>query len=678
MAGLLNIGLTGLNAAQLQLNTTSHNIANAGTPGYNRQTVVQSTNDPLFTGAGFFGQGTRVVAVNRQYSQFLENQVLSADNRRSEFAAYSAQISQINNLLADPQAGLAPALDAFFAGVQEVAANPSSIAARQALLSNAESLVARFQSMDTRLSEVRQGVEGEIGATVDLINNYAERIAEMNQRILLAQSAGVAVPANDLLDQRNVLVSELNRLVKTSTVVESDGSLSVFIGSGQNLVLGQVINRLAVVPSANDPTRSAIALVTPGGSALPLPENLLGGGELGGLLAFRREALDTTQNQLGLIAVGLTEAFNSQHRLGVDLDGALGQNFFKASNVITRPASAGLAVIDSTQLGQLTASDYRFERNGADFVLTELSSGTIWDVTTSTGPNPPAGVFIATNRATNEVLPGDSSGLTVAGIRLEPGAIGVGVNSVLVQPTRFAAQNIALGLTDVRKVAAGNPVSVALPLTNTGTAKASGIVVRGTEGITADEPSFTLRFVAGNTLDGLPTAPPGASGGFYLVDAGYDPATEGTGKTFEVRYSDGTDDFPAFEFTLAGVPADGDAFVFAPTEKGVADNRNASLLGALQTARLLFNAGGEPTASLQSGYARIVSAVGNKTREVQVGEQAQVTLLQQAKDARDALSGVNLDEEAANLIRYQQAYQASGRVMAIAQRLFDELLSIAR
>lgn len=657
MAGMLNIGLTGLNAAQLQLNTTSHNIANAGTPGYNRQAVVQSTNDPLFTGAGFFGQGTRIVAVNRQYSQFLENQVLSADNRRSEFAAYSAQISQINNLLADPQAGLAPALDGFFSGVQEVAANPSSIPARQALLSNAESLVARFRSMDTRLSEVRQGVEGEIGATVDLVSSYAERIAEMNQRILIAQSAGVAVPANDLLDQRNLLVSELNRLVRTSTVVERDGSLSVFIGSGQNLVLGQVINRLAVVPSANDPTRGAIALVTPGGSTLPLPENLLGGGELGGLLAFRREALDPTQNQLGLIAIGLIEAFNAQHRLGVDLNGVLGQDFFRPLGVTVRPAGAAQVGFIPGGIGQLQPSDYRIDRTVAGYELIRLSDSTRFPVSMTPG-------F-------------ERDGLRFS---VDPAQLAVG-QSALVQPFRFAAEDIALGLADVRQVAAGNPVSVSLPLTNAGTARVSEIVVRATEGFNPGAPFFApfeLGFdAAANRLTGLPTPPPAAAG-FYLVDADYDPASDGTGKVFQIRYFDGADHFPAFEFTLAGAPVDGDRFRFASTDVGVADNRNATLLGALQSARLLFDAGGGPTASLQSVYARIVSAVGNKTREVQVGEQAQETLLRQARDARDALSGVNLDEEAANLIRYQQAYQASGRVMAIAQRLFDELLSVTR
>ncbi|MFA7606799.1 MAG: flagellar hook-associated protein FlgK [Rhodocyclaceae bacterium] len=238
MAGLLNIGLTGLNAAQGQLSTTSHNITNAGTPGYNRQTVVQTTLDPLFSGAGFFGQGTRITAVEREYSQFLENQVLSADNRRIEYATYAGQISQINNLLADATVGLSPAMQEFFAGVQEVAANPTSVPARQSLISTASAMVSRFQALDERITEVRNGVEGQIRVAVDSINVLADKIGEMNRQIVVAQAAGAGVPANDLLDRRNHLISELNQLIKVSTVDNGDGQVNVFVGSGQPLVLG--------------------------------------------------------------------------------------------------------------------------------------------------------------------------------------------------------------------------------------------------------------------------------------------------------------------------------------------------------------------------------------------------------------------------------------------------------
>ncbi|MGL1833348.1 flagellar hook-associated protein FlgK [Rhodocyclaceae bacterium SMB388] len=664
MAGMLNIGLTGLNAAQLQLNTTSHNIANAGTPGFNRQGVVQSTNDPMFTGVGFFGQGTRIAGVTRQYSQLLENQVLSADNRRSEFATYAAQIGQINNLLADPSAGLAPTLQAFFAGVQEVAANPTNVAARQALLSSAESLVGRLQGMDARLTEIRAGAEGEIADSVELINNYAASIAELNQQILRAQSAGPAVPANDLLDQRNQLVAELNRYIRTTTVTERDGSLSVFIGSGQALVLGQQVTTLAAVPDGDDPTRLTVALLAPGGQAIPIPERLLTGGQLGGLLDFRRDSLDTAQNQLGLIALALAETFNAQHRLGQDLNGVLGADFFRSPSVVVRPTDGAAVSVDASSIGALTGSDYRLEFDGASYDLVRLSDG--------------------------QRFTGVTQGDVVDGLRLDSLTLVAAGDSALIQPTRFAARDIAVALTDVRSIAAGNPVAVTVPLDNAGTGRVSDIVVRSVEGMqtTASDPffpPFTLRFdAASNTLTGLSVLPdpvdPGAlpAPGFYLADAGYDPATEGTGKSFSVLYWSGSEQAETFDFRLAGATADGDVFAFAASDRGVADNRNAVLLGTLQTARVLFSAGGEPTASLQSAYAQLVSGVGNKTREVQVGEQAQTTLLRQARDARDALSGVNLDEEAANLIRYQQAYQASGRVMAIAQRLFDELLSIAR
>lgn len=648
MAGLLNIGLTGLNAAQLQLNTTSHNITNAGTPGYSRQIVVQTTNDPLYSGVGFFGQGTRVAAVNRQYSQFLENQVLTADNRRSEFAAYSAQITQINNLLADPTAGLSPAMQAFFAGAQEVAANPSSIPARQALISAAESLVSRFQALDQRLTEVRSGVESEIGATVDSINVLAEQIAELNKRIVLAQAGGGGVPANDLLDQRNVLVSELNQLVKTSTTVASDGQLNVFIGSGQPLVLGQSVSKLATELSANDPTRHGIVLVADNGNRIPLPETLLTGGALGGLLAFRRESLDPAQNRLGLIALGLTTEFNRVHGLGTDLDGVLGGEFFVTPPVFISPGEAAAVTVDPDAVSQLTASDYTLSFDGTDYTITNRNSGVSY---TLTGP----------------VDSFEGLSIDVSASTLAAG------ETALIQPTRFAARDLGVAIKDARKIAAANPVSVSVPVSNAGNARVSDIVVGSVEGMSAAAsdphfPAFTLTWDGAN-LTGLPA-------GYTLApDGSYDPATDATGKVFTLTSPAGF----SFEFKLAGTPQNGDTFTFGSTTDGIADSRNAVRLGALQTAKTMIGAGGgNPTATFQSVYSQMVSAVGNKTREVQVGEKAQETLLTQATEARDALSGVNLDEEAANLIRYQQAYQAAGRVMSIAQRLFDEVLSIAR
>lgn len=564
MAGLLNIGLTGLNAAQAQLSTVSHNITNADRQGYHRQTVGQSYQNPIYSGAGFFGQGTRITDVSRSYNQYLETQVLQADTRRAEYATYNQHISQINNLLADPDAGLAPLMQNFFAGVQEVATNPTSVASRQGLISNAQSLVSGFQAVDQRLNEVRQGVEGELVLTIDEINNYATQIADINQRIVLAQAGSTAVP-NDLLDQRNLLIGQLNTLVKVNAVPDDDGSISVFVGSGQSLVQGTSAAQFAAVPSAADPLRNDVALVMPNGPALRLPESLLTGGKLGGLLSFRSDSLDATQTRLNDIASTLATNFNDQHQLGVDLDGELGSPFFNIAPASPLPR---------------------------DFI----------------------------------------SGLSVA-------------------------------IDDPRDVAAASPVISALVPTNTGSSKVSEVQVTSVGGLTGPV-AFTPISIsydgAGNLV---------APAGYTLTPSVFNPATDNTGKTFSL-----TDGGLTFSFKLAGTPAAGDSFTFGPNSTGVADNRNALQLAGLQTTKTM--AGGNAT--YQSSYAQLVSEVGNKTREAQVNEAAQTSLLTQAKDAREGVSGVNLDEEAANLIRFQQAYQASARVMSIAQTLFDEVLSIAR
>ncbi|MFN3985973.1 MAG: flagellar hook-associated protein FlgK [Rhodocyclaceae bacterium] len=653
MAGLLNIGLTGLMAAQGQLNTTSHNITNAATAGYTRQRVIQTTNDPVFTGVGFFGQGTRIAAVTRQYSQYLEAQVLAADNRRAEYAAYSTQITQINNLLADPTAGLSPALEAFFAGVQEVAANPTSIPARQALISAGEAFVARFQALDARLTEIRDGVEGQIGSTVESINTLARQIAELNQRIVIAQAAGPTVPANDLLDQRDVLVSELNKLVKTSTVIERDGQMSVFIGSGQALVLGQNVSQLGVVPSNDDVTRNNIALIAPNGVAVQLPERLLNGGELGGLLAFRRESLDASRDQLNRIARQFAEIFNQQHALGVDLDGVLGGDFFKLDMVWSDGGNpATLPVVEIANDNLLTNDRYRVVYDSGapgGFVMTRLSDGATID---------PADV-----------------GLSISPPPSPPAPAPVDGDAYLVVPLRNAARDIAMAIRDPRDVAVGSPVSVSANLTNGGTGAVENIRMLSVDGFANAFPQFTAFEM---TFDAATNELVVASPDFLIEPspATYDPTTDSSGKQFTITDAAGN---PVFTFTMAGAPADGARFTFGPTELGVADNRNAVALGALQTSKtMLVDSAGNPTATFQSAYSQLVTLVGNKGREVEVGLQVQETLLRQATDSREALSGVNLDEEAANLLRYQQAYQAAGRVMSIAQRLFDEIVSIGR
>lgn len=282
--GIYSIGISGVSAAQLGLLTTEHNVVNASTPGYTRQRTVQATNIAVNTGAGAIGQGVHVQTIQRMYDKYLTAQVDTAQTSLSQIEAYYTEIKQIDNLLADPSAGLTPALQDFFSGVQQVASNPSLLSARESMISSAQTLVSRFHSIESRLDELSSNVNGKIQDSVSSINSYATEIADLNQRIILAESA-YGQPANDLLDQRDLLINELNKLVKVSTSTNSNGSFNVFIGTGQQLVVGNHAMSMTASASSADPTRIVAGLETVNGGVLELPESLITGGELGGPFA---------------------------------------------------------------------------------------------------------------------------------------------------------------------------------------------------------------------------------------------------------------------------------------------------------------------------------------------------------------------------------------------------------
>ena len=627
----LSIGISGLTAANIGLATTSHNIANASTPGYNRQVLVQATNLPVLTGAGFIGQGTQIETVRRIYDQFLSRQVLSAQAGASEMDSYLAQIQQVDNLLADASSGVSPALSSFFAGVQEVSSYPSSIPARQAMLSASESLVARFQALDQRLTEIGDGINSRVMSEVTLINSYSSQIAELNQAILVSRAGGFGQEPNDLLDQRDQLIAELNKSVRVSTVEQGDGSLNVFIGNGQPLVVGNQRYTLKAIESAADPRRIVVGMAASSGHVIELPESQIVGGTLGGLVAFRGESLDNAQNALGRVAIALALGVNEQHQRGMDLNGALGGAYFNVAAPVPVPGdgNTGTAVIgagfSATAARDLTTSDYRLSYSGGVYTLTRLSDDTSW-----TGASAAA---VAATAAQGFDL------------TLNAGAPANG-DSFLIQPTRTGAQSIAVAISDPRAVAAAAPILASGAQANTGTGSVSpGVVLDATDAALLT--TTTINFVAG---------------GYQVNGAG--PV---------IPYTSGANiDLNGWRIVISGTPAAGDVFTVAANTGGIADNRNAMLLGALQTASTM--AGG--TAGYQSAYAQIVSEVGNKTRQVETIGEAQANLVTQAAAQRERVSGVNLDEEAANLLRYQQAYQASAKVIQIAGSLFDDLLAV--
>ncbi|KRB93333.1 flagellar hook-associated protein FlgK [Noviherbaspirillum sp. Root189] len=650
MASILSVGQSALAAAQAGLVTTGHNIANASTPGYSRQVVVQSSAGSQNTGAGYIGKGANVTDVKRIYNELLAGQVRSAQSAQMQSQTYYSQISMIDNVLADTAGGVSPALQDFFKGIQSLASNVNVPGARQSALSSAEALAARFQSLDGQLREQKQSLNGQISASVDTINAYATQIAKLNDAIEKAMGNNEGKAPNDLLDQRDHAISELSKEVKVD-VVKQGNSYNVFIGNGQPLVVGAKPQQLAINPSATDQSRIGIGYQSVGGELVPLDEALFTGGKLGGLFAFRSSTLDVAQNSLGRVAVGLAMTFNAQHKLGQDQAGALGGDFFVAGaprvdanirNDQTLPVGAVDATI--TDPSKLTTSDYKVAYDGTDYTVTRLADNKeMYKAGTF-----PEGVEI------DGVTLSEASPITTAG------------DEFIVRPTVDGAKNFAVAIKDISKIAAGVPLRTSASTENTGSGKIS---IGSLTSTTAAGMNMTIAYEAG---------PPGSFTGFdstadVVVTSATGTETTYPAGTANIPYTDG-DTFATggFSFTITGTPSDGDEFSVSPNTGGVGDTRNAVLLGALQTTNTL----GDKSATYQGAYAQLVSMVGNKTREMEVTSRAESAYLEQAVTTHEAESGVNLDEEATNLLRYQQAYQAAAKVMQTAGTLFDTLLSI--
>ena len=638
MADLLSTSVSGLLAFQSALDTTAHNIANANTPGYSRQRVDLATRPPEHYGFGYIGNGVQVADVRRLYDSFLAGQVRSSTSNNSRLQAFYGMASQIDNLLADPNAGLSPSLQAFFNAVQQVANAPSSIPARQAMLGAADTLANRFHSLDQSFTQLNGQVDTQMQSIVGEINSLAASIAKLNQSIVQAEASANGQPPNDLLDQRDQLINQLAQHVSVSTVAQSGGAVNVFIGSGQSLVLGQQASTLSVVPSPSDPARPEISYQN--GASTVIVTNSLSGGDLGGLLDFRRQVLDPSWNALGQVATGLAQTFNAQHHLGQDLNGALGGDFFNvaAPQVIGNSANTGNAVVNAsvTNVNALTTSDYRLSYDGSKYTLTRLSDGS---ATTFTS------------------FPQTVDGVTLS---LASGSMNAG-DSFLIRPTRGAAQSFSVAIQDPTKIAAAAPIQTQASATNAGTGQISPGTVINTNNLPLTG-NITLTFDPNALGPGVPGFTVSGGPGGTLA---YNPATDANGKQFS---------FPSYggiTFTLSGVPASGDSFVISPNTNASNDNRNALLLAQLQTTPTLDGS----TATYQDAYGQLVSQVGTVTQQAQTNSQAAQTQLNQATQAQQAVSGVNLDQEAANLVRYQQAYQAAAKTITVAETLFQSLLS---
>jgi flagellar hook-associated protein 1 len=723
MSGIFNVSLTGLNAAQAGLNTTSHNITNASVSGYTRQETEQGTTIPIKKSSGFYGQGTKIETIKRVYSEFLNNQVLSANSSVDATQVLYDQISQLDNILGDDTAGLNTALQGFFKGVSEVAATPSDVSARQSMLSQSESLVARFRSLEQNVAELQSGVETQISQSVGDINALAKQISQANLNIVKAQ-AGSGHPANDLLDARDELITKLSKLVRVSTLTDAKGVTSVSIGTGQSLVEGINAYRLTTLPSATDSTQASIGIELANGNVVTLPNDTITGGKLGGILNARTQ-LDMSQNSLGRIATGLTTLFNSQNKLGQDLSGAMGGNFFVPAvptvqnlpNTQTGVQSTASVSGTITSVGGLTTDDYILAYDGSNYTMTNALDGTVVysgaslpgpsatrvsgtslaSVSVSTAPNASGAAqesslffdgttYTVTAQGSGNVLYSDTipptslngmliniSGTMSAGDRflLKPSVEGMELtgsmstgDQVLIQPTKNAAKYMTVAIKDTSLIAAASPVVVSAAKTNSGSGMISQPVAASLTGILAP--------ASGHIATPIRLIFNAASNQFTVTGA--TPATIAFNPSTDAAGSKVTLNNPNLSFSVSGRPADGDVFTIDTNTKGSSDSSNANALYSLMSSKDMQDG----TTTFEGSYTQLVGIIGTTTNSANINLETQKSLLDSAVSVQQSVSGVNLDEEAAKLLEYQQAYQASARCISVAQTLFDDIISIMR
>lgn len=668
MANILSTTNSALAAAQAGLATTAHNIANAKTPGYNRQVVLQSAVGGQDEGGGFIGKGTQVVSVRRVYNEYLGAQIRTGQTNKAQLESHYNQISRINNMLADPTSGLSPVLQDFFKSVQNLAANPE---ARGSVLASAQSLASRFQSLDGQLRELRVAVNTEINSSITAINSYSRQIADLNQAIANAQSGSGQLP-NDLMDKRDYLVEELSKYTKV-TVTKDGNSYGIFIGNGQPMVVGSNVSQLVATTSPTDISEVTVGLMT-GGQTIRLAENSLQGGKLGGLFEFRSTSLTNAQNDLGRIALGLATTFNEQHRLGKDTTGAMGGDFFRMEPPAVQFADTVTARINPvvTDVGELKASDYQLAYDGSNYTLTRLRDNV--QVGTAPGPGFPASGIAA-----------DGLNITMAS-----GAMAAG-DYFVIKPTAYAASAFNVLVADPNKIAAAAPIRTSSPMSNSGTGLISAGTVDTNFTTAMATPPTTFTYVANVPATVPPSGTLNSTAAFpgtgfpFEVKVTHDgsstiyapntpiPYTPGATITFGASLPGPPPDVGGISFELSGQPGNGDTFTVDNNLNTEGDNRNIVLLGKLQTTDTL-----DGGLTYQGALAQLVGSVGDKTHELEVGSEAQGNLVGQLRQAQEADSGVNLDEEGANLLRYQQAYVAAGKVMQAVKEMFDMLVSLGQ
>jgi len=631
MGDMMSTGVTGLLAFQTALDTISNNISNVNTAGYSVETANLVTNPATPTANGWLGQGVTASTITRSYSDFLDAQTRTATSSYNQYNTTAGLADSINNMFDNSSTGLSATLQSFSQSIQTMANSPGQTSTRQAVLNQAQSVIAQFQSYQQNLNQLGGQVNTQIQSEASTISSLAQSIASLNQSIMAAQNNGSGQAPNALLDQRNQLVDQLSQHVSVSAVQQSDGSLSVFIGSGQSLVTGGQASSVSATPDQFGSGQLDISVTTP--TSTTDITSQLSGGSLGGLLQFRNTMLIPGQNALGQAAVTLTNLVNTQNEAGIDQNGDIGSALLAVGSpqVLTSKDNAGTADVTATvsDLGGLTTSNYDLEYDGTNWNMTDTVTGQSTPLTASTA--------------------GGVTTLTGAGLTMTVTGAAQAGDRFLVEPTGNAVAGMSLLTTDPAKIAAAGPLVTSATSTNTGSASIASASVPDMTAWTRG--NYTLSFTA-------PTD-------YTVTDASGNTVATGT-------YTAGTAiSFNGINVTLNGAPAAGDSFAIDDNANGTGDNSNALQMAAILNSKVL-NGGADSLTDAVNSY---VGSVGLLTSQAQNGATAQQSVMTTAQTAQQSVSGVNLDEEAANLLKFQQAYQAAAQVIAASQTLFQSLIT---
>ena len=655
---LMNVGVSALNANQQALTTVGHNIANVNTPGYSRQTVYTNALHGQNMGNGFIGKGVQVATVMRNYSALLNRQSNAANAIHAADTSRLQGLMQMQDVFKGGDGSLGAAVTNMMNAFVDVQAAPSDATGRNVVLTRMSELAARFHAASNMLEEQDYSTAQQLRNNALLVNDKASQVARLNNEISRALATGHQ--PNDLLDARDQVIREINQYVQTTQVAADDGSISLFVGGSQALVLGINSGQLSVEETKEYPgsQRMALYFSQPGGQQLELTAAIVGGGEIAGLLKFRNEDLAEGRNLLGRLAMTIGHELNLQNQRGLTLNGQQGGALFALPTTSTGygnitgysnigPGAATTQVMDASQL---KPSEYRliFEGSPLAPVLTRMSDGKVFNATST----PPLNMG---NLATGF----DADGLRFI-VPAATLAAAVSGNSMLFKPFSTAASEIEALVHNPDELAAASALTANINKNNTGKLQLTQLGANDFTGIPAAQDPVRLTFDgAGQVTYEI----------YNHLSSTWGPASA------PMDYTPGQPiTINGWSITLTGTPAAGDTVDVANAlDFGEAFRLNAGNAGAFLDLRdkKVFDQG----TTLSDGFSAAMAVVGTRTQSVQLAKKLSSTVAKNLEMDRTAVSGVNLDEEAARLLQYQQAYQASSKVIQIAQSLFDSVLN---